>query len=101
MISPSYRRNNENLIVGRHKRSVVDAKEFEHFQIVYGQDMADLLKLSEEVDQLEQILVNANGHSRRKRESVDHIGNVIMVCESFMVFFCLFGEMELEISFNH
>lgn len=78
--SASYSRNNENLIVGRHKRSVVDDEEFEHFQIVYGEDMADLLKLSEEVDKLEKDLMGTKGHSRSKRESVDHIGNVIMVC---------------------
>lgn len=51
-----------------------------HFQIIYGREMADLLKLSEEVDLLERDLMNTRSHSRRKRESVDHIGNVIMVC---------------------
>lgn len=79
-----YSRNNENLIVGRHKRNAVNDKEFEHFQIVYGQDMADLLKLSEEVDELEKDLMAVKSHRRTKRESVDHIGNVIMVCSMFI-----------------
>ncbi len=73
----SYSGNNENLIVGRHKRS---AMEFDDFQIIYGQNMADLLKISEAVDEVENDLLSANGHhSRSKRETVDHIGNVIMV----------------------
>lgn len=75
-----YGRNNENVIVGRHKRSAINKKYLEHFQIIYGREMADLLKLSEEVDSLERDLMSARGHSRRKRESVDHIGNVISVC---------------------
>ncbi|KAJ6634910.1 Extracellular sulfatase SULF-1 like, partial [Pseudolycoriella hygida] len=71
-------RNNENLIVGRHKRSIVGEKDFEHFYIVYGENMADLLKLSEVVDRLENEMRSGKRHSRRKRESLDHIGNVIM-----------------------
>lgn len=82
----SYRRNNENVIVGRHKRSAIDKKDLEHFQIIYGREVMDLLKLSEEVDLLERDLMSARGHSRTKRESVDHIGNVIMVCLSFLFY---------------
>ncbi|XP_037039446.1 extracellular sulfatase SULF-1 homolog isoform X2 [Bradysia coprophila] len=72
-------RTNENLIVGRQKRNAIDIdNELEDFQIVYGEDMVNLLKLSEQVDKLEKELMAANAHrSRTKRESVDHIGSVI------------------------
>lgn len=67
--------------MGRQKRNVIDGdSELENFHTVYGQDMVSLLKLSERVDELDKEVMTHNTHrSRVKRESVDHIGNVIMV----------------------
>lgn len=71
----------------RQKRNAIDNEdELEDFQIVYGQNMVDLLKLSEQVDELEIELMSASARrSRAKRESVDHIGSVITVVTPFII----------------
>lgn len=82
-----YSRNDENAIVGRQKRDVINDSKFENFHIVYGQEMNELLRLSEDIDHLEENLLGMEGYRRRsKRESVDHIGNVIMVIVTKTIF---------------
>lgn len=74
-------RNNQ-LFGGRHRRSIViNGGEHTHKEI--PMEISRLLQLSGDIDAVEAKLFAAASldvqHSRRKRDTVDHIGTVIQV----------------------
>lgn len=74
-------RNNQ-LFGGRHRRSIV-TDGGEHTHTTMPMEISKLLQLSGDIEVVEAKLFAAASldvqHSRRKRETVDHIGTVIQV----------------------
>lgn len=74
----AYFRNNQNMHFGRHRRSV-EIYENEIIHRIFPREISELLKISANLDLVEQHLTDEGTSRRHKRETVDHIGTFIQV----------------------